>query len=87
MAGSIGERRIRRGAGLVAAGMVMAAMPWAMPVAETTTTSVPVVLNSLFQKSATTGVCSAATHPAGFIVPLTSAQAPKVSNGGLRVVR
>ncbi len=56
-------------------------------VAETTTTTVPVAANSLFQKNSTTGACAAATHVAGFIVPLTPAQAPKVPDGSLRVVR
>ncbi len=59
----------------------------AWKIAETTTTSVPVAANSLFQKSPTTGACSAATHAVGFIVPLTPAQAPKLANGGLRVIR
>jgi hypothetical protein len=56
-------------------------------VAETTTSTVPVPANSLFQKNPTTGACAAATHAAGFIVPLTPAEAPKVANGSLRVVR
>ncbi len=59
----------------------------AWKIAETTTTSVPVAANSLFQKNSTTGVCSAAAHAVGFIVPLTPAQAPKLANGGLRVIR
>jgi hypothetical protein len=61
------------------------ASAWKVP--ETTTTTVPVAANSLFQKSPTTGVCSAAAHAGGFIVRLTPAQAPKVANGGLRLIR
>ena len=59
----------------------------AWKIAETTTTSVPVAANSLFQKSSTTGVCSAATNAAGFILPLAPAQAPKLGNGAPRVIR
>jgi hypothetical protein len=56
-------------------------------VAESTTTTVPVPANSLFQKNPTTGACAAAAHAAGFIVALTPAEAPKVANGSVRVVR
>ena len=59
----------------------------AWKVAETTTTTVPVASNSLFEKDPATGACSAHTHAGGFIVRLTPAQAPKVANGGLRIVR
>ncbi|HNE87908.1 MAG: hypothetical protein U0R27_11780 [Candidatus Nanopelagicales bacterium] len=59
----------------------------AWKVAETTTTTVPVAPNSLFQKNVSTGVCSAASHGGGFILRLTPAEAPKVANGGLRLVR
>ncbi len=59
----------------------------AWKVAETTTSTVPVAPNSLFQKNPTTGVCSAAAHAGGFIVRLTPAQAPKVGSGGLRLIR
>ena len=59
----------------------------AWKVAETTTTTVPVAGNSLFEKNPTTGACSAHAHAGGFIVRLTPADAPKVANGGLRIVR
>jgi hypothetical protein len=56
-------------------------------VAESTTTTVPVAANSLFQKNPTTGACAAAAHPGGFIIPLTAAQAPKVASGSPRLVK
>jgi len=59
----------------------------AWKVAESTTSSIPVAANSLFQKNGTTGACAAAAHAAGFVVPLTEAEAPKVASGGLRVIK
>ncbi len=60
----------------------------AWQVAATTTTTVPVAANSLFQKNETTGACAAATHLGGFIVPLTPAAAPVVAaTGPLQIVR
>jgi hypothetical protein len=60
----------------------------AWKVATTTTATVPVAANSLFQKDKDTGVCAAATHLGGFIVPLTPATAPVVAAPGpLQIVR
>lgn len=57
-------------------------------IAATTTTTVPVAANMLFQKDSNTGTCSAATHPAGFYVPLTPATAPIVAAPGpLQIVK
>lgn len=57
-------------------------------IANTTTTTVPVAANMLFKKDETTGVCSAATHAAGFYVPLTAATAPVVAApGALQIVK
>ncbi len=43
---------------------------------------------SLFKKNSDTGACAAATHPAGFYVPLTPATAPVVAAPGpLQIVR
>lgn len=60
----------------------------AWTVAKTTTTTVPIGANMLFEKDSTTGACSAATHVAGFYIPLTPAPAPVVAaRGGLQVVQ
>jgi hypothetical protein len=60
----------------------------AWKIAATTTTSVPTAANMLFKKDSDTGTCSAATHNAGFYVPLTSATPPIVAAPGpLQIVK
>jgi len=60
----------------------------AWKIAATTTTDVPIGANMLFEKNETTGACAAATHAAGFYVPLTPADAPVVAApGALQIVR
>ncbi len=57
-------------------------------VAATTTTTVPIAANMLFKKDSDTGACSAATHAAGFYVPLSTATAPVVAAPGpLQIVK
>ena len=75
------------GSGRATFQLLNASTSQAWRIAETTTSTVPVAANSLFQKNGTTGVCAAAANPAGFVIPLTPAEAPKVANGALRVVR
>ena len=75
------------GSGRAVFQLLNASTTQAWRIAETTTATVPVAANSLFQKNGTTGVCAAAAHAANFVIPLTPAEAPKVANGGLRVVR
>jgi len=60
----------------------------AWKIAATTTTDVPIGANMLFARNETTGACAAATHAAGFYVPLTPADAPVVAAAGaLQIVR
>ncbi len=75
------------GSGRAVFQLLNASTTQAWRIAETTTATVPVAANSLFQKNGTTGACAAAAHAAGFVVPLTEAEAPKVASGGLRVIK
>lgn len=60
----------------------------AWKIAATTITTVPIAANMLFKKDSDTGACSAATHDAGFYVPLTPATPPIVAAPGpLQIVK
>lgn len=78
--------RAAGGAGRAVFQVTGAPVASAYRVDSATTASAAVAANSLFEKNSTTGVCTPAMHPAGFIVPLADAAPPVIATPPLSVV-